>query len=297
MINNIQKRGTTLEPPEEVCMINNIQKRGTTFPVSIKNTQTRIDSNALMDTGATRSCMNYSTAYKLGKITKQFNTMQVVGADGSDLGVIGTLQCKITIGDIEVDQMFIVCQHLRRNVILGTDFAKANQAGVSWMRQGTRVLSIKGIARLEVEEDELGIPVMTKYHVKVQPRYSAVFEVNLHGNCEGTKIISANKQLMEMNSNTFQHEILIKPDDNKYFLVVVITNLDHAKMLHLAKGEIVGFAHEEEVEMNYIETTNILEMDEREQKAPRNWIPERSWRNYNKYREIHHKTQKYLKSQ
>ena len=58
---------TTLEPPEEVCIINNIQKRGTTFPILIRNLQTKIDSNALMDTGATRSCMNYSTGYKLGK--------------------------------------------------------------------------------------------------------------------------------------------------------------------------------------------------------------------------------------
>ena len=48
-------------------MINNIQKRGTTFPVSIQNKQIHIDSNTLMDTGATRSCMNYSTAYKMGK--------------------------------------------------------------------------------------------------------------------------------------------------------------------------------------------------------------------------------------
>ena len=62
--------------------------------------------------------------------------------------------------------------------------------------------------------------------------------------------------------------------------MVAITNLDHTKMLHLAKGEIVGFAHEEEVEMNYIETTNILEMEEIKQKAPRNWIPERSWKSY-----------------
>ena len=244
-------------------MINDIQKRGTTFPVSIQNRQTRIDSNALMDTGATRSCMNYSMAYKLGRNNiKQFRTMQVVGADGSNLGAVGTLQCKITIGDIEVEQTFIVCRHLRRNVILGNDFAKENQAGVSWMRQGTRILSVNGVARLEVEEDELGTPVTTKYHVKIPPRYSAVFEVNLHGNCEGTKIISANKQLMEMNPNVFQHEISIKPDSNKYFPVVAITNLDQAKMLHLAKGEIVGFTHEEEVEMNYIETTNILEMEE-----------------------------------
>ena len=169
-----------------------------------------------MDTGATRSCMNYSTAYKLGKDRiKQFNTMQVVGADGSDLGAIGMLKCKISIGDIEVDQMFIVCRHLRRNIILGTDFAKENQAGVSWTRHRTRVLSVKGISRLEVEEDELGFPVTTKYHVKVPLRYSAVFEVNLNGKCQGTKIISANKQLMEMNPNVFQHEISIKPDGNK----------------------------------------------------------------------------------
>ena len=277
----------TLEPPEEVCIINDMQKRGTTFPVSIESRNTKIDSNALMDTGATRSCMNYSTAYKLGKNdVKQFETTQVVGADGSDLGAVGTLQCKIIIGDIEVEQTFIVCRHLRRNVILGTDFAKQNQAGVSWTRQGTRILSVKGVTRLEVEEDELGIPVTTKHHVKVPPRYSTVFEVNLHGSCEGTKIISANKQLMEMNPNVFQHEISIKAEGNSYFPLVAVTNLDHAKMLQLVKGEIVGFAHDEEVEMNYIETSNVLEIGELDQRTPRNWIPERKWINYRNHSEI-----------
>ena len=139
---------------------------------------------------------------------------------------------------------------------------------------------------MEVEEDELGTPFTTKYHVKIPPRYNAVFEVNLHGNCEDTKIISANKQLIEANPNAFQHEISVKPEENKYFPVVAITNLDHAKMLHLAKGEIVGFAHNEEVEMNYIEMTNILEIEEIEQNAPRNWIPERSWRNFKNHSKI-----------
>ena len=240
-----------------------------------------------MDTGATRSCMNYSMAYKMGKnCIRQFETMQVVGVDGSDLGAVGTIECKITIGAVEVEQTFIVCRHLRRNVILGTDFAKNNQAGVSWMRQGTRILSIKGMARLEVEEDELGTPVTTKYHIKIPPRYSAVFEVNLHGVCEGTKIISANKQLMEANPNAFQHEISMKPENNNYFPLVAITNLDHAKTLHLTKGEIVGFAHEEKVEMNYIEMTNMLEMAEIEERAPRNWVPERTWRKYSNRSEI-----------
>ena len=240
-----------------------MQKRGTTFPASIKTIHKSVEVSVLVDTGATRSCMNYNTAYKLGKEQiKQFNTMQVVGADGSDLGAVGTISCKINLGDIEVEQTFIVCQHLRRNVILGTDFAKSNHAGVSWTKQGTRVLSIRGLPRLEVEEDELGTPVTTKHHVKIPPRYSAVFEVNLHGCCEGTKVISPNKQFMEANPNVFQHEISVKPEGNKYFPVVGIINLDHAKMLHLSKGEIVGFAHDEEVEMHYIETTGTLELEE-----------------------------------
>ena len=45
-----------------------------------------------------------------------------------------------------------------------------------WTKQGTRILSVKGVARLEVEEDELGTPVTTKYHVKIPSRYSAVLK-------------------------------------------------------------------------------------------------------------------------
>ena len=41
---------------------------------------------------------------------------------------------------------------------------------------------------------------------------------------------------MEANPITFQHEISVKHEENRYFPVVAITNLDHAKMIHLAKG-------------------------------------------------------------
>ena len=53
---------------------------------------------------------------------------------------------------------------------------------------------------------------------------------------------------METNQTPSNTEISVKPDGDKYNPVIAITNLDHAKMLHLAKGEIVGFAHDEEVE-------------------------------------------------
>ena len=220
--------------------------------------------------------MNYKTAYQIGKEKiKPYNKMQVVGADGSDLGAVGEIRCNIEVGDAVLQQDFIVCKHLRRNVILGTDFTKRHLVGVSWTREGTRILSMRGIPKVEVEEDELGIPVTTKHHVKIPPRYSAVFEVNMHGQCEGIKIISPNRQSLENNPNVFQHEIALKPQGEKYFPVVAITNLDHAKTIHIAKGEIVGFAHDEEVEMNYIETTNTLEIAESEYSTPCNWIPAR----------------------
>ena len=201
--------------------------------------------------------------------------MQVVGADSSDLGAVGEIRCGIEVGDTIIQQDFIVCKHLRRNIILGTDFTKKNYVGISWTRQGTRILSMKGTPKVEVEEDELGIPVTTKHHVKIPPRYSAVFELNMHGKCEGIKIISPNRQSLENNPNMFQHEIALKPQENKYFPVVAVTNLDHAKMIHLAKGEIVGFAHDKDVEMNYIETTSTLEIKENEYMVPCNWIAAR----------------------
>ena len=68
----------------------------------------------------------------------------------------------------------------------------------------------------------------------------------------------------------FQHEIALKPQGNKLFPVVAVTNLDHAKTIHLAKGEIVGFAHDKDVEMNYIETTSTLEIEENEYMGPCN---------------------------
>ena len=48
----------------------------------------------------------------------------------------------------------------------------------------------------------------------------------------------------------------------------------------------MSFAHEEEVEMNYIETSNVLEIGELNQGTPRNWIPERKWKHYRNYSEI-----------
>ena len=67
-----------------------------------------------MDTGATRSCMNYSMFMKLGNGNlRQKGTPTVTAADGGNLGAIGITTCKIQLGTEMIKQDFIVCTYLK----------------------------------------------------------------------------------------------------------------------------------------------------------------------------------------
>ena len=140
------------------------------------------------------------------------------------------------------------------------------------------MLSLHGIKAVEVEEDELGIPVTASYHVKIPPRHNAVFEVNIHVETEGMQVIKGNKHLLEKHPNMYQHEIAMMSEENSGgFPLLAITNLDQVKTLYLAKGEVVGFAIPESSEVRYIATTNELNVEEVIDVKPRNWIPQRKW--------------------
>ena len=224
------------------------------------------------------SCINYNTFRKLNAQLTQHEVPKVIGADGGDLGSMGTVQLTLKIGTSKVTQDFIVCRELRRNIILGVDFAKRNCAGIQWTTNRTRLLSLNGIKAVEVEEDELGIPVTASYHVKIPPRHNAIFEVNIHAETQGTTVIMGNKHLLEKHLNMYQHKIAILVEENSgRFTLLAITNLDHVKALHLAKGEVVGFARPESAELTYIATTNELNIEEVIYVRPRNWIPQRKW--------------------
>ena len=189
---------------------------------------------------------------------------------------MGIVQLMLKLGDKEVFQDFVVCRQLKRDVILGADFGKQNCAGVESTTRRTRVLSLNGIRVVEVEENELGLPVTASFHVKVPPRHNRVFQVNIHGDTNGTHIISANTQFLEKNPNVYQHEIsIVTEGTDESFPLIAVTNLDFAKTLHIGKGEIVGFARPEADEVIYITTTKELNVDPYVDSSPRNWIPPR----------------------
>ena len=136
-------------------MVNEYQRRGTTFPVAIKTNGNYEHTFALMDTGASRSCINYTTFLKIRNPRwSTRSTPRVFTADGSDLGSMGIVQLMLKLGDKEVIQDFVVCRQLKRDVILGADFGKQNCAGVEWTTKRTLVLSLNGIPAVEVEENE-----------------------------------------------------------------------------------------------------------------------------------------------
>ena len=205
----------------------------------------------------------------------QHEVLRVIGADGGDLGSMGTVKLTLSVGTNTVTKEFIVCRELRRNIILGADFAKCNCAGIQWTTNRTRVLSLNGVKAVEVEEDKLGIPVTASYHIRVPPRHNAVFEVNIHAETQGMQVITGNKHLLEKHLNMYQHELAILAEENsEKFPLMAITNLDQVKTLHLAKGEVVGFARPESPNVTYIATTNELNIEEAIDVAPRNWIPQ-----------------------
>ena len=89
------------------------------------------------------------------------------------------------------------------------------------------------------------------------------------------QVIKGNKHLLEKYPNMYQHEIAIMSEENSgRFPLLAITNLDHVKTLHLAKGEVVGFARPESSEVTYIAKINELNVEEIIDVKPRNWIPQ-----------------------
>ena len=83
--------------------------------------------------------------YKKLKL-KDLNTTSiphVVGASGESLGARGRTKCEVNINGRIFYQTFIVCEHLKRPIILGRDFSIQNCIGISWTKTNTRQLTQK----------------------------------------------------------------------------------------------------------------------------------------------------------
>ena len=79
--------------------------------------------NALIDAGATRSCISEKYYKRLQLIKIHFlQNINVRSATGSNLTPIGLVNCTFELGGNKFNGDFIVCKNLTRPLILGRDF-------------------------------------------------------------------------------------------------------------------------------------------------------------------------------
>ena len=147
---------------------------GTTFPVTINS---QVNINALYDTGATRSCMNYDTFFSLGLDLDDKPAPHVRTASGTDMGAIGFATLTFAINNHVFTQQFIVCRSQMRPLILGQDFCVHHCTGCEWTPHGTKRFTANHKLILEIDEPKADQFFGVKKSVNIPPRHYGVTHI------------------------------------------------------------------------------------------------------------------------
>ena len=234
-------------------------EQGTTFPTKVGTTL----CNALIDTGATRSCMSemYYRKLQLNKIHILSNIC-VRSATGSNLSPLGIVECTFELGKTEFRSDFIVCKNLTRPLILGQDFLMRNQVTVRYSEDGKCILDYQQqelIASLEIE-DKPQLRATTS--VLLPGRTLAVIQVNSNLEPEQSGQIyeiEPNVSLFEEYPNLYIVPMLHNVDiytTESVPLVLINFSVDDISLL---KGEIMGFLQIQSLDISKIMTETSTE--------------------------------------
>ena len=140
-----------------------------------------IKCNALVDTGATKSCISESFYQQL--LQPQIKTlyqMRVVSATGGNVKPKGLTTCEILIGKRKFRMEFIVCEKINRPCYLGLDFLRKYRIGLGWSPNGKFQLQFKKKTLIESLDTHIICPkILTKADIQVQPRTLMVLDVQI----------------------------------------------------------------------------------------------------------------------
>ena len=231
----------------------------------------------LFDTGAMKSVMSLEM-YKKLKL-KDLNTTSIphiVEASGKSLGARGRTKCEVNINGRIFYQTFIVCEHLKRPIILGRDFSIQNCIGISWTKTKTRQLTQnnKVIAETAEYQTPSRASVSLKKNIKIPPRSCAVVDVDINTTEEIKVEVIPDQLWLSANPNICTYPMIadLKEREPNTVTPFVIVNCSHHEHLHLPKDYVVAFT---EKDCNKGEVLEICTMEQLEKELPRKWIPER----------------------
>ena len=144
------------------------------FAVAV-NSQMNI--NALYDTGAARSCVNYDTFLNLGLDLDDKAAPHVRTASRTDIGAIGFTTLTFAINNYIFTQQFNVCRSQMRPLILGQGFCVCHCTGCDWTPHGTKRFMVNQTIVLEIDEPEVDQFFGVKKSVNIPPRHYAVTHI------------------------------------------------------------------------------------------------------------------------
>ena len=236
---------------------------GATVPIQVEKTR----CNALVDTGATRSCMS-KQFYEKCMLPEMKNICQVsvVSATGGNVNPLGLVTCKVAIGNKMFQVEFVVCEKIKRPCYLGLDFLRKYKIGLGWSTSGKFELQHKNQVLIESLDTHIQGPEMkTRQDLDIQPR--AIMVLNVKINIEqATKgliyDVRPNTLLLDEYPNLIMIPLLHNVEGLKIHCVpCVVINLSHDNIF-LPKGEVIGHLEPTTITMEELVTeTSFTEIE------------------------------------
>ena len=234
-------------------------EQGTTFPTKVGSTI----CNALIDTGATKSCMSesYCKTLQLDSLRSLVNT-HVKSATGSNLSPLGIVSCPLKLGNTTFVNDFIVCQNLTRPLILGKDFLMKNHITVRYAENGKCILNFQQEEMVAALDITNAPHLETSTTVCLPGRTLAVIQVKSELKCEQTGQIyevQPNEELLDKYPNIYVVPMIHNADTyipDTVPMVLINFSLDDVS---IPKGEIMGFLQNQTIDISEIKTETSTE--------------------------------------
>ena len=251
------------------------KKTGTTFPITFDN---KHNYNALYDTGTGASLINYSAYVSLGQDLDTGYQPFMKNASGEDMGALGQVTCTFTINDQPFTQSFIVCRHMQRPVILGTDFTSTNFVGIIWTHEGTgKMIRSNGSTVMELPDTTSGVPLVLARSVKIRPGSNLEVPLECTRQLTDQMDIRIDTGFHHKNPNIYIPSCCINNPNNKHnprYMPLTIFNLSTVDHLYIGKDTVIAFAEQPVLETYNIELA-IEDKIEEHLAKPQNWVPQK----------------------
>ena len=251
------------------------KKTGTTFPITFNHNQ---NYNALYDTGASASLINYSPYVSLGKDLKTGYQPFIKHASGEDMDTLGQVTCTFTINSQPFTQSFIVCRHMTRPIILGTDFTSMNFVSIIWTCEGTqKMIRSDGSTVIELPDTNSGIPLVLACSIKIRPGGNLEVPLECTRKLTNHMDIRIDTGFHHINPNVYIPHSCINNPNNQYnpkYMPLTIFNLSKVDHLYIGRDTMVAFAEEPTIDTHHIEVAGEEKIKVHLAK-PRNWVPQR----------------------